>query len=183
VPVEVLAGAVVAHGGPGVGVTGGDLHVAEADAGVEHRRHERVPQHVGMRPRHPDPRDLGEVLESAGGGMPVHPPTMAVAQNRPTGAFIDGPVDGSGDRGWQRNEDDLATFAAHTQDPVSVFLTQVGDVRPAGFEDPQPEQTQERDQGESFTLEDVRAVVIRASNCRCPSPRVGDSAGTVGRRT
>jgi hypothetical protein len=34
--VEVLAGAVVAHGGAGVGVPGGDLHVAQADAGVEH---------------------------------------------------------------------------------------------------------------------------------------------------
>jgi hypothetical protein len=33
--VEVLAGSVVAHGGSRVGVAGGDLHVAEADAGVE----------------------------------------------------------------------------------------------------------------------------------------------------
>jgi hypothetical protein len=38
VPVEVAAGAVVAHGGAWVGVAGGDLHVAEADAGVERRQ-------------------------------------------------------------------------------------------------------------------------------------------------
>jgi hypothetical protein len=35
VPVEVLAGAVVAHGGAWVGVPGGDLDVAQVDAGVE----------------------------------------------------------------------------------------------------------------------------------------------------
>lgn len=29
-----------------------------------------------------------------------------------------------------------------------MFLAQVGDVRPAGFEDPQAKQAQERDQGE-----------------------------------
>ncbi|WP_199180065.1 hypothetical protein [Verrucosispora sp. ts21] len=31
---------------------------------------------------------------------------------------------------------------------MAVFLAEVGDVRPAGFEDPQPEQAQEGDQGE-----------------------------------
>ena len=44
--VEVLAGAVVAHGGAWVGVAGGDLHVAEADAGVEHGGDESVAKHV-----------------------------------------------------------------------------------------------------------------------------------------
>ena len=32
--VEVVAGAVVAHGGAWVGVPGGDLYVAQVDAGV-----------------------------------------------------------------------------------------------------------------------------------------------------
>jgi SMI1 / KNR4 family (SUKH-1) len=44
VPVEVLAGAVVAHGGARVGVASSDLHVAGADAGVEHGGHEGMPQ-------------------------------------------------------------------------------------------------------------------------------------------
>jgi len=34
--VEVVAGAVVAGGGSWVGVAGGDLYVAQVDAGVEH---------------------------------------------------------------------------------------------------------------------------------------------------
>lgn len=43
---------------------------------------------------------VGEVLESAGGGVPVHPPTMGVAQDRPGGAVVDGLVDSPSDRGW-----------------------------------------------------------------------------------
>jgi hypothetical protein len=35
VPVEVLAGTVVAHRGSGAGVTGGDLDVSEFDSGVK----------------------------------------------------------------------------------------------------------------------------------------------------
>lgn len=38
--VEVLPGPVVAHGGAWIGVTSGDLNVAEADVGVEHGRDE-----------------------------------------------------------------------------------------------------------------------------------------------
>ncbi len=34
-PVQVLAGAVVAHRGPGVGVPRGDLHIPQVDAGIE----------------------------------------------------------------------------------------------------------------------------------------------------
>ena len=75
-PVEVLAGPVVAHGGSRVGVAGGDL-------------------------------------EPAGGGVPVHPHAEGVAQERPAGAVVDGPVDGSGHRRWQRDEHDLAALAAH----------------------------------------------------------------------
>ena len=35
----------------------------------------------------------------------------------------------------------------------------------------------------SHGLVEVRAAVSSASNCRWVSPRVGDSAGTLGRRT
>jgi hypothetical protein len=47
-PVEVLACPVVAHRGARVGVPGRDLHIPEVDASVEHRRHERVAEHVRM---------------------------------------------------------------------------------------------------------------------------------------
>ena len=53
--VEVLARTVVAHGGAGVGVAGGDLDVTQVDASIEHGGHERVSQHVRVRRRHPHP--------------------------------------------------------------------------------------------------------------------------------
>ena len=50
--VEVLAGKVVAHGGARVCVPGGDLHVAQAHASVEHGGYEHVPEHVRVHPRY-----------------------------------------------------------------------------------------------------------------------------------
>jgi len=100
VSVEVLVGSVVAHGGAGVGVTCGDLHVPQADAGVEHGGHKRVAQHVGVHPRHPDAGGGGQVLESAGGGVAVHSDAEDVAQDRPVGAVVDGAVDRTGYRRW-----------------------------------------------------------------------------------
>src|SRR5664280_1076769 len=51
VAVQVLACPVVAHGGARVGVPSGDLDIPQVDSGVQHRGHERVPQHVRMHPR------------------------------------------------------------------------------------------------------------------------------------
>jgi hypothetical protein len=50
--------------------------------------------------------------------------------------------------GWQRDEDDLAAFASHLRHAMAVFLTEIADAGTAGFEDPQPEQAEQRDQGE-----------------------------------
>jgi hypothetical protein len=64
-----------------------------------------------------------------------------------------------------------------------VLLAQVDDAGAARFEDPQPAQAEECDDGGVVTVADRQAVVIRASNCRWPRPTVGGSAGTEGRRT
>ena len=73
-------------------MAGGDLHVAQADAGVEHGRHERMPEHVRVHPGHADAGCAGQVFEPAGGGVAVHPPANRVAQDRPVGAAVDGAV-------------------------------------------------------------------------------------------
>nr|WP_231929695.1 hypothetical protein [Micromonospora inositola] len=109
-----------------------------------------------MHPRHPEPCGLGQVLEPAGRGVPVHPHAEGVAQDRPAGAVVDGPVDGSGHRGWQRDEHDLATLAAHAQYPVAVLLAQVGDAGPAGFEDPQAERKREQERQPYITVRPQR---------------------------
>src|SRR3954453_11803880 len=69
VSVEVLAGAVVAHGGPWVGVPGRDLDVAEVDAGVAHGGDEDVPQHVRVHPGQRDAGLLGEPPQPGGGAV------------------------------------------------------------------------------------------------------------------
>ena len=155
-PVEVGAGTVVPHRGAGGGVASGDLHVAQRHAGVEHGGPKSMYQHIWVHSGHPDAGCGGEVLQPTGGRVPVHPTADLIAQDRPRGAIADGPVDGTADRWRQWNQDDLRSFADHPQHPVAVFLAEVAD---------------------------VRAVVIIASNCRWDRPRVGDSGGTVGRRT
>ena len=50
-------------------MAGGDLHVAQIDAGVETGG---VPEHVRVLAGDPDPRCLGEPPQSAGGGVTVH---------------------------------------------------------------------------------------------------------------
>jgi hypothetical protein len=50
---------------------------------------------------------------------------------------------------WRgRDENDLAALAAHSQDPVAVFLADVVDARAAGFEDPQSERAEHGDERE-----------------------------------
>jgi hypothetical protein len=82
-PVEVFARPVVAHRGLGLGVPGGDLQVAEADAGVQHGRDEGMTQHMGMHLWHLDPGGLGQLPEPAGRCVPVHPPTGGVTRVGP----------------------------------------------------------------------------------------------------
>jgi hypothetical protein len=142
-----------------------------------------VAQHVGMHARESDSGTGGEAEQPSGGGVAVHSGASGVEQDRPDQSAVHGPVDGS-PYGWrQRHEDDSGALADYPQHPVSVFLAKVGHVGAGSFEDPQSEQAEHRDQGEVDRLADSRAAVSIASNCRCVSPRVGDSAGTVGRRT
>jgi hypothetical protein len=63
----------------GVGMAGGDLHVAQVDAGVEHGGDESVPEHVRVHPCDPHAPDVGEMSETKSGGVAVHPHPSLVA--------------------------------------------------------------------------------------------------------
>ena len=91
---------------------------------------------------------LGELVQAAGGSVPVHPGTAAVEQDRTARAVPDRPVDGPAGRWRQREQDDLGAPAAYAQDPVAVLFAEIGDVRSGGFEDPQAEQSGHGDQRE-----------------------------------
>jgi hypothetical protein len=71
-------------------VTGGNLDIAQVDAGIEHGRHEGVTEHVRVCPGDLEAGGRGEVPQAAGGGVPVHPGAAAVEQDRrvPVGDLV-----------------------------------------------------------------------------------------------
>lgn len=81
--VQVLAGSVAAHRGARVSVTSGDLDVAQVNTSVETGRDKGLAEHMRMRSGNPDASRLGELVQAAGGRVPVHPGAAAVEQNRP----------------------------------------------------------------------------------------------------
>jgi len=80
--------------------------------------------------------------------VPVHPPTSGVAQDRSGDASVDGPVDRATDRRRQRDWNDPGALADNPQHPVAVFFAEVGGIGAGRFKDPQPQQTEHRDEGE-----------------------------------
>jgi hypothetical protein len=166
VAVEVLAGAVVAHGGARVSVAGGDLNVAQADAGVEHGGDEGVAQHVGVHLRRADAGGVGQVFEPAGGRVPVHPYAEGVTQDRAAVAVVGGSVESSGHRGRERDQDDFAALAAHAQDSVPCFSPRSPMLAPQASKIRNLSRPSMAIRPKSFGLVDSRAVVIWASNCK-----------------
>jgi hypothetical protein len=136
-----------------------------------------------MRPGDLDPSGLGEVVQAAGGRVPVHPGAAAVEQDRSARAVPGCPVDGPPDCWRQRYQDDLGALAAHAQDPATVFFAEVGDVRAGASKIRRPSSPGMATSAKSHRFGDWRAAVSSASNCRWVNPSVGDSAGTEGRRT
>ena len=94
-------------------MAGGDLDIAQADAGVQHRGHERGPEHMRVHAWHPDPGSNGQVVEPSGGSVAVHANAEHIAQDRAVVAVADRAVDCPADRWWQWNEDDFAALSSH----------------------------------------------------------------------
>lgn len=128
--VKVLAGAVVPHGRAGIGVPCRDLHVAQVHAGVKHRGHERVPEHVGVYPREAHAGASRELAQSSRGRVSVHPGAASAEQQRSTATIACRRIDSPAHRGRKRHQDDFAALALHPQDPVSVLLAEVVETRP-----------------------------------------------------
>jgi hypothetical protein len=69
VPVQAAAGTVIPHRGPGIGVRGGFLHIAQRHPSVQRRGDERMPQRVR-------PNRLAHIITA---GYPAHDPGRAMA--------------------------------------------------------------------------------------------------------
>ena len=139
--VEVLSASVVDGGGSWVGVTGGELHVSEGDAGVEGSHDERCSEHVWV--------DVAESGAFADGshpslcGAPIEPVPVASQEDRAFVAFADGKIDRSG---GSRDERDDGRFAAFAHDPkcsMTPLETEAFDVGRAGFGDSEPVEAEE----------------------------------------
>jgi hypothetical protein len=96
----------------------------------------KVPQHMWVHSGHSDPGAVSEVVQAAARGVTVHPSSGAVERDRPGYPVSDGSLDRPHYRRRERDEHDPAALADNSQDAVAVFLAEVGDVRPAGLEDP-----------------------------------------------
>lgn len=81
--------------------------------------------------------------ESASGGMPVHPHSAPVQQERASRTLTNRAINRAADRGWKRDQHDLAALATHPQDPMAVLLAHVVDVRARRLEDPEPQQPEQ----------------------------------------
>ena len=156
----------------------------EVDSCVEHRGDEDVPQHVwvvGAADAHA--ANLGEMPQSAGGGMPVHPGSPAVEQDRPrrpppmARSNARPTAGGSGMRTTLVPLPRTRRTRWTCSSPRSAMLALVG------FEDPRPSSPSIATRAKSYGLADSRLAVSMASNCRCVKPSVGASGGTAGRRT
>jgi hypothetical protein len=84
----------------------------------------------------------------------------------------DGTVDRAADRGRQRDQDDFGALAADSEDAMAVFLAVAGNVGARGFEDPQAEEAEHRDEGEV-----VRAGRFASSGEHCFELQVRESQG------
>jgi len=99
-----------------------------------------------MRPGDRHAGRLRQLPQTAGGGVPVHPGTAPIEQDRAAHPACDGAVNGSADRRRQRDQDDFAALAAHAKDTVPVLVAEVADAGAGGFEDPQAQQPEHGDQ-------------------------------------
>jgi hypothetical protein len=160
-----------------VRVTGGDLDIPEVDAGVEHGRDRGVAEHMGVRPGDPDAGAPGELVQAAGGRVPVHPGAAAVEQDRPahagSGRWPGRPLAATGSgRSW-------CPCRTHGG-PGGRAPRRVGDVRAGGLEDPQAQQTEHGHQREIVRVRRFSCCGEQRLELQVGEPQVGDSAGTMG---
>src|SRR3954465_13186845 len=118
---EVVAVAVVAAGGAGVGVADGGLHVAQWDAFVEGGGDEGGAHGVRADPVGVgDAGVAGEAAEEAPGGDPVEGRAGGGGEDGALCALADHGVQGDQDAGGERGGGALVAFAPVAEHPVAL---------------------------------------------------------------
>jgi len=141
---------------------------------------QNVTEHMRVRPGDPDPRRVGEPVQAAGGGVPVHPDATTVEQDRPACAGSNRLVDGPAHCRRQRDQDDLGALAAHTQHPVTMLFAEIGDIRAGGLEDPQAEQAEHGHQREVAPVRRLAGGGEQRLELQVGEPECGRFGGDCG---
>ena len=125
--VQTAPGTVVSHGGPGISMRGGFLHVPQRHPASQRGGDERVPERVG-RDGLADPGAAGSAADDPPGAVPVQPPAVGGQEHRPFCPFPDGQVDGPGRARGERDGDDLAALIGTSGSPVLCEMRGAGDL-------------------------------------------------------
>jgi len=170
---------VIDRGGPWVGVAGGDLNVAQWDAGVEGGHDERRTEHVRMHVVEAGP--FADQADPAVRGAGVEASAVAASQDRAFATLADRQVEGAAGSGDERDGRRLVPFADDPLGPVPAFEPEFFDVGSAGFADTQAVQS-EQDSDRGVHRGDALCGVEKRGHLTATMPRcvVG---WTVGRRT
>jgi hypothetical protein len=143
--VEGYTGPVVAHGGAGIGVAGGFLHIAERNPSVEGGGDERVAEGVG-----PDalgyPRPSSDATYDPSGRVTIDPHPIRSNEDRSLAALTDHEIDSPGRPGRQGDGHNLAPLAQNREGAVPALQPEVLDNRADRFRYPQPVEGQQADQ-------------------------------------
>ena len=179
VAVEVLAATVVDRGGSRVGVAGGELHVAERDAGVEGGHDERRSKHV--RVHDGEPGAVTDRTDPAMRGAAIKTLPVTTLQDRSLAALADGQVDRSGRPRDEWDRRGLVSFADDAQRPMSPLEPEILDVGGARFAHAQTIETEQDRQRRVLVVVLPTGEQEQASSERSrPRASVGC---TCGRRT
>ena len=151
VPVEVLAPSVVDRRGSRVGVTGGELYVAERHAGVERCHDEPGAQHVRMDVT--EPGTLADRANPTVGGASVQTLPILAPQDRSLVTFADDEIHSACRSRDKRDRGRLVALAQDRQRAMPALEGQVLDVRSARFGDLEPVQAQQHRQRGMVAIE------------------------------
>ena len=140
VAVEVLAPSVIDGRGSRVGVTGGELNVAERYAGVERGHDEPGAQHV--RVDQTEPGTFADGANPTVGGAPVQTLPILASQDRTLVTFAHHEIDGARGSRDERNGGGLVALAQDRQRAMPALEGEVLNVRSARFGDSEPVQAE-----------------------------------------
>jgi hypothetical protein len=160
-------------------VGGGDLDVAQRDAGVEGGHDEPGAQHVGM-----DGAEAGassDCADPAVGGATVEALAVASTQDRPLIALADSEVEGAGAAGYEGYDGGLVAFAHDARRAVPRCTARSSMLAPYASETRSP--LRSRSTASAAWARSKRSAVNRNVPSSPRSMPGASLAGTLGRRT